>query len=302
MFLYATMKDKKERDFKGVWIPKEIYLAKDLSWSEKILLIEIDSLDNDEERGCFASNQYLADFLGIKAMSVSNMIANLKEKGYIRQIFFDGRNRGLTTTLKEFQLSKEPPQKSGSRLHKKVNQTPQKSESEPPQKSGHNNIDLRKNNTDRENNAETAPPLETETEAENPNTEQPSPYPLLNSDEGTPLPPPPRRMSSDEAAAALDAEQRFTDLPESEAEKIWRSIFGTISLKGDQIKTLSEIENLNGQAFLETCRLWKQDGYRPQSVGSLIDKYRNVLKFSAAPKTQMGILQHSTKPTSKFFH
>lgn len=155
---------------------------------------------------------------------------------------------------------------------------------------------------ERENNAETAPTLETETEAENRNTGQPSPYPLLNSDEAKSLPPPPRRMSSDEAAAALDAEQRFTDLPASEAEKIWRGIFGAIYLKGEQIKTLSEIENLNGQVFLETCRLWKQDGYRPQSIGSLIDKYRNALKFSTVPKTQTGILQHSTKPTSKFYH
>jgi len=36
-----------KRDFKGVWIPKQIYLNNSLSWPEKILLIEIDSLDKD---------------------------------------------------------------------------------------------------------------------------------------------------------------------------------------------------------------------------------------------------------------
>ena len=42
-----------ERDFKGVWIPKEIWLSADLSLTEKALFVEIHSLDN--ERGCFAS-------------------------------------------------------------------------------------------------------------------------------------------------------------------------------------------------------------------------------------------------------
>ena len=49
---------KENRDFKGVWIPKEIWLNTDLSIIEKVLLVEIDSLDNSD-RGCFASNEYL---------------------------------------------------------------------------------------------------------------------------------------------------------------------------------------------------------------------------------------------------
>ena len=27
-----------KRDFKGVWIPKDIWLAKNLSWTEKLVL------------------------------------------------------------------------------------------------------------------------------------------------------------------------------------------------------------------------------------------------------------------------
>ena len=35
-----------KRDFKGVWIPKEIWLSTDLKVMEKLILVEIDSLDN----------------------------------------------------------------------------------------------------------------------------------------------------------------------------------------------------------------------------------------------------------------
>jgi len=70
-----------ERNFKGVWIPKEIWLAKELGWSEKVLLVEIDSLDG--ENGCFASNEYLADFFKLSKDRISKMISSLRDKGYI---------------------------------------------------------------------------------------------------------------------------------------------------------------------------------------------------------------------------
>ena len=70
-----------ERNFKGVWIPKEIWLSKELTLQEKVFLVEIDSLDNDE--GCFASNSYFADFFGISKARVSQVIKSLEEKGYI---------------------------------------------------------------------------------------------------------------------------------------------------------------------------------------------------------------------------
>lgn len=70
-----------ERDFKGVWIPKEIWLAEDLSWTEKILLVEIDSLAKNDE--CFATNEHFAQFLHLKKDTVSKAISSLKNKGYI---------------------------------------------------------------------------------------------------------------------------------------------------------------------------------------------------------------------------
>lgn len=70
-----------ERDFKGIWIPKEIWLSLDLSLMEKVLFVEIHSLDN--ERGCFASNRYFAEFFGVSTRQISKYVASLKSKGFI---------------------------------------------------------------------------------------------------------------------------------------------------------------------------------------------------------------------------
>jgi hypothetical protein len=91
---------KENRDFKGIWIPKEIWLNTDLSIIEKVLLVEIDSLDNSE-RGCFASNEYLASFVQLSEGRVANIISDLKKRKFIIQVFFDGRNRGLRISKSE---------------------------------------------------------------------------------------------------------------------------------------------------------------------------------------------------------
>ena len=70
-----------KRDFKGVWIPKEIWLSPDLDVVEKCLLVEIQSLDN--EHGCYASNEHFAKFLGVNERTVQRKIKKLVDKGYI---------------------------------------------------------------------------------------------------------------------------------------------------------------------------------------------------------------------------
>ena len=82
-----------ERDFKGVWFPKEVWLNKELDMIEKALLIEIDSLDN--EFHCVAGNDYFAEFLGVSESKVTRSIKKLKELGYIEDVHFDGRVRKL---------------------------------------------------------------------------------------------------------------------------------------------------------------------------------------------------------------
>ena len=89
------------RDFKGVWIPKEIWLDQKLSWMEKLLLVEIDSLDN--EKGCFASNAYFGEFFNLSNSRISEMISSLVSKGYVTTfLLYDGKQvkqRILTPTI-----------------------------------------------------------------------------------------------------------------------------------------------------------------------------------------------------------
>jgi len=70
-----------KRKFKGVWIPKEIWLSKELSIQEKVFLVEIDSLDNEE--GCYAKNAYFSEFFDVSKSRCSQVMTSLKEKGYI---------------------------------------------------------------------------------------------------------------------------------------------------------------------------------------------------------------------------
>jgi hypothetical protein len=123
---------KENRDFKGVWIPKEIWLNTDLSIIEKVLLVEIDSLDNSD-RGCFASNEYLAKFVQLSEGRVANIISDLKKRKFLIQVFFDGRNRGLRIS------------KSESSFNENVKAESTKTGKQPTRKREHNNT---YNNTD----------------------------------------------------------------------------------------------------------------------------------------------------------
>lgn len=70
-----------ERAFKGVWIPSDIWLSKDLTLIEKLFLVEIESLDN--ENGCYASNAYFAEFFDLSKNRCSEIIKSLEAKNKI---------------------------------------------------------------------------------------------------------------------------------------------------------------------------------------------------------------------------
>ena len=89
------MKSDFKRDFKGVWIPKEIYLNKELSAVEKIMIAEINSLDEKESNGCYASNDYFAEFLDISKSRVADILTKLRKSGLIYTANFNGRKRFL---------------------------------------------------------------------------------------------------------------------------------------------------------------------------------------------------------------
>src|SRR5215510_4248838 len=85
--------ERAERDFKGVWIPKEIWLSKELSLMEKVLFVEIHSLDN--ERGCFASNNYFAEFFGLHPRRIAAHVSSLKTKGFIAVTITNHNQRAI---------------------------------------------------------------------------------------------------------------------------------------------------------------------------------------------------------------
>jgi hypothetical protein len=132
---------KENRDFKGVWIPKEIWLNTDLSIIEKVLLVEIDSLDNSD-RGCFASNEYLAKFVQLSEGRVANIISDLKKRKFLIQVFFDGRNRGLRIS------------KSESSFNENVKAESTKTGKQPTRKREHNNTENKTSNNTTEKGCE----------------------------------------------------------------------------------------------------------------------------------------------------
>ena len=91
-----------ERDFKGVWIPKIVWLDERLNALDKVILTEIDSLDNGE-KGCFASNKHISEFCQCSETKVSTSISKLIKFGYLYVKSFNGRQRILKSRLSNFE-------------------------------------------------------------------------------------------------------------------------------------------------------------------------------------------------------
>lgn len=86
------------RDFKGIWIPKELWLDDRLTYLEKAIFAEIDSLDGPDH--CYADNEHFERMFNAKERTVSQVITKLKRLNLIEQIKFDGRTRWLKSNLK----------------------------------------------------------------------------------------------------------------------------------------------------------------------------------------------------------
>ena len=89
------------KQFRGVTVPADVfgYLERgQINGSELALLVVIDSLVS-EERGCFASNAYLAGKVGLSTVRVSANIRKLRGLGLVREVGFDGRKRYLETAF-----------------------------------------------------------------------------------------------------------------------------------------------------------------------------------------------------------
>ncbi len=106
------MNERYER-FSGVFVPREVLLDDNLPANAKLLFAIVQSLDN--EKGCFASNEYLGGMIGLSESSVRSCLSALEERKYIvRNIFPDG-NRSIRTcvtasfTALPRQISGDPP-------------------------------------------------------------------------------------------------------------------------------------------------------------------------------------------------
>ena len=80
------------RIVKGIWIPIEIWEAEDLSWNEKILLMEIDSFTT-QGKDCFISDDYISRLLNVNLTYANKLLSSLIKKGYVIKTRFDGRRR-----------------------------------------------------------------------------------------------------------------------------------------------------------------------------------------------------------------
>ena len=69
------------KEFKGIWIPREILELNNIGTMDKMVLSVI--LGLSKNNGCTASNRYFADLFGISKTRVSIIITNLFKKSYI---------------------------------------------------------------------------------------------------------------------------------------------------------------------------------------------------------------------------
>lgn len=71
-----------KKQFKGVWIPAEVWTDERLTPLEKMILAAIISLDNGEHR-CHASNDYIATYCQCATSKVSATISKLAKLGHL---------------------------------------------------------------------------------------------------------------------------------------------------------------------------------------------------------------------------
>jgi hypothetical protein len=73
---------KNKRDFKGAWIPAEIWCCQEIKGDHKLVFAEIWMLDN--EFGCVAGNDHFVDMFGIGSVrKVQRILQDLKKWGFI---------------------------------------------------------------------------------------------------------------------------------------------------------------------------------------------------------------------------
>ena len=90
----TNIKEIPARELKSIPFPIGLYLEKGLTWTEKIIILEIYSLDRGE--GCYASNEYLAGFVNVSEGRLANVLTKLRQNDWVVCNKFDGRRRWIS--------------------------------------------------------------------------------------------------------------------------------------------------------------------------------------------------------------
>lgn len=89
------------REFKGIWIPADIWLSKTMTVGEKLVFSEIDSLDR-LQFGCIASNAHFSELFGLSQSRVSEIISQLSQKGFI---VVEQKRQGVRTVQRSIRVT-----------------------------------------------------------------------------------------------------------------------------------------------------------------------------------------------------
>jgi len=84
-----------EREFKGVWIPAEVWLDPAMTLTEKALLAEIDSFSGNG-KSFYKSNDTIVKEYGVSKSTIARAVKKLADMGYV-EVRSDGRNRYITS-------------------------------------------------------------------------------------------------------------------------------------------------------------------------------------------------------------
>ena len=109
------------RDFKGIWIPKAIWMISDLKPTYRVFLAEIDSLDQGQ--GCYAELKHFMKMFGLSKSRCSEIITMLEKEGYIT---IETKNNGFGDVKRYLSVSPQfgkSNTRSENRTHGSENRT-----------------------------------------------------------------------------------------------------------------------------------------------------------------------------------
>ena len=106
-----------KRNFKGVWIPAQLYLSEGITWTQKLMLVEIDSFSKSN-LPCFISNEHLAKHLQISESGVEKALRGLVKFGMVdrrRESFGQGTRR-ILRVVTSLEYGQQPHSTEGGNL------------------------------------------------------------------------------------------------------------------------------------------------------------------------------------------